>query len=36
MGRVINLQNGADAFKLEMDFIKADFDEPLADFSEYR
>ncbi len=29
MGRVINLQNGADAFKMEMDFIKADFDELL-------
>ncbi len=29
MGRVINLQNGADAFKMEMEFIKADFDEPL-------
>lgn len=29
MARVINLQNGADAFKMEMEFIKADFDEPL-------
>ena len=29
MGRVINLQHGADAFKMEMEFIKADFDEPL-------